>query len=112
MVFSACLHDVWPESCVASLREGFLSRFFLSRLLGIRLRGGYRALTVAAVVGLLGPVCLAENNNPITLDTSETVFAVLTAMNTCGYDVGLRISDAQRLNIRAEVEKNLKNSAE
>ncbi len=31
-------------------------------------------------------------------------------MNTCGYNVGLNISDAQRLNIRAEVEKNLKNS--
>ena len=65
---------------------------------------------VAAVLGLLAPVCLADNNNPITLDTSETLFAVLTAMNTCGYDVELNISDAQRLNIRAEVEKNLRNS--
>ena len=67
---------------------------------------------VAACLGLLAPVCLADNNNPITLDTSETLFAVLTAMNTCGYNVGLNISDAQRLNIRAEVEKNLKNSEE
>jgi hypothetical protein len=65
---------------------------------------------VAAVLGLLGPLCLADGNNPITLDTSESLFAVLTAMNTCGYNVGLNISDAQRLNIRAEVEKNLKNS--
>ena len=64
----------------------------------------------AVAVGLLAPVCLADNNNPITLDTSETIFAVLTAMNTCGYNVGLNTSDAQRLNIRAEVEKNLKNS--
>ena len=60
----------------------------------------------------LAPACLADNNNPITLDTSETLFAVLTAMNTCGYNVGLNISDAQRLNIRAEVEKNLRNSEE
>jgi len=67
---------------------------------------------VAALVGLLAPLCLADNNNPITLDTSETMFAVLTAMNTCGYNVNLNISDAQRLNIRAEVEKNLKNSEE
>ena len=65
---------------------------------------------MAAVLGLLAPVCLADNNNPITLETSETLFAVLTAMNTCGYNVGLNVADAQRLNIRAEVEKNLKNS--
>ncbi len=90
------------------MREGFLSRFFLSRFPGCGLRG----LIAVALLGLLGPVCLADGNNPITLDTSETLFAVLTAMNTCGYNVGLNISDAQRLNIRAEVEKNLKNSEE
>jgi len=67
-------------------------------------------MTVAAVLGLLAPVCLADANNPITLDTSETLFAVLTAINTCGYSVGLNVSDPQRAAIRAEVEKNLKNS--
>ena len=50
------------------------------------------------------------NQNPITLDTSETLFAVLTAMNSCGYDVDLNISDAQRLNVRAEVQRNLRES--
>ena len=90
------------------MREGFLSRFFLSRLLGCGLRG----LIAAAFLGLLVPVCPADNNNPITLDTNETLFAVLTAMNTCGYNVGLNISDAQRLNIRAEVERNLRGSEE
>jgi type IV secretory pathway VirB10-like protein len=49
---------------------------------------------------------------PITLDTSETLFSVLTAMNSCGYDVDLNISDAQRLNVRAEVQRNLRNSEE
>ena len=67
---------------------------------------------MAAFLGLLAPLCGADNNNPITLDTSETLFAVLTAMNTCGYDVNLNISDAQRLNIRAEVQRNLRNSEE
>ena len=67
---------------------------------------------MAALLGLLAPFCVADNNNPITLDTSETVFAVLTAMNTCGYDVDLNISDAQRLNIRAEVQRNLQGSDE
>lgn len=90
------------------MREGFLSRFFLSRFLS----SGWRSLMVAAGVGLLAPVCLAQNSNPITLDTSETLFAVLTAMNTCGYAVGMNVADAQRLNIRAEVEKNLRNSQE
>jgi len=64
---------------------------------------------VAAALGLLTPLCAADNNR-ITLDTSETLFAVLTAMNTCGYNVDLNVSDAQRLNIRAEVERNLRNS--
>lgn len=64
------------------------------------------------MLGLLAPVCLADISNPITLDTSETLFTVLTAMNTCGYDISLNISDAQRLNIRADVQKNLKSSEE
>jgi hypothetical protein len=90
----------------AMVREGFLSRFFLSRLQGFGLRGGFRGglrgLTVAAVLGLLVPVCLADGNNPITLDTSETLFAVLTAINTCGYSVGLNVSDPQRAINRSE----------
>jgi hypothetical protein len=63
-------------------------------------------------VGLLGSLCAAESTTPITLDTNETLFAVLAAMNTCGYDVDLNISDAQRLNIRAEVQRNLQGSDE
>jgi len=68
------------------------------------------ALSIAALVGLAAPVCAADNPNPISLDTNETLFAVLTAMNSCGYDVDLSISDAQRLNIRSEVQKNLQAS--
>ena len=100
-VFSAYLHNNGDR--VAILREGFLSRF---------LGRWFRSLMVAAVLGLLAPGCLADGNNPITLETSETIFAVLTAMNTCGYNVNLNASDAQRLNIRAEVERNLKSSEE
>jgi len=62
------------------------------------------------LLGLLAPLCAGQSNSPITLDTNETLFAVLTALNTCGYDQDLTISDAMRLNIRAEVEKNLKSS--
>jgi len=65
-----------------------------------------------ALIGLLGPFCAAENTSQITLDTSETLFAVLTAINTCGYDQGLTGSDAMRSNIRAQVQKNLQASEE
>ena len=71
-----------------------------------------RGFIGAAILGLLATMCLAETNNPITLDTNETLFAVLTAMNTCGYDINLTESDAQRLNIRAEVQNNLSSSEE
>jgi hypothetical protein len=85
------------------LREVFLSLFHLLKV---------RGLIAAALAGLLATLCLGETNNPITLDTNETLFAVLTAMNTCGYDINLTQSDAQRLNIRAEVQKNLAESEE
>ena len=88
---------------MAILREGFLSRFLIS---------GLKISIAGAVLGLLAPLCLADNSSPITLDTSETLFAVLTALNTCGYDVNLNGSDAQRLNIRAEVQRNLSSSDE
>ena len=52
----------------------------------------------------------AGDSVPITLDTSETLFAVFAAMNTCGYDQSLTVSDAMRSNIRAEVQRNLGNS--
>jgi len=85
------------------LREAFLRRF---------LNYGLRVSLAATLLGLLAPLCAADNNNPISLDTSETLFAVLTAMNTCGYDADLNASDAQRLNIRAEVQRNLRESEE
>ena len=86
---------------MASLREGFLSRF---------LAFGLRIWITGALLGLVAPWCAADNNTPITLDTNETVFAVLTALNACGYDANLNGSDPQRLNIRSEVQRNIRNS--
>jgi len=119
-------HPIWPvvrfNPGASILREGFLRRFLRSEM-GIGFRGG----VVASRLGLLVPVllvfvllvsvllvsvCAADNSTPVSLDTSETLFVVLTAMNTCGYDTDLNISDAQRLNIRAEVRKNLQGSDE
>ena len=53
-----------------------------------------------------------SNPSAITLDTNETIFSVLTALNACGYDEDLTISDATRSNIRAEVQRNLQDSDE
>jgi len=87
---------------VGILREGFLSRFLV---LG-------RAFSVVALLGLLVPLCAADTPTPITLDTSETLFVALAAMNTCGYDTDLNNSDAQRLNVRAEIQRNMRDSEE
>jgi hypothetical protein len=55
---------------------------------------------------------IPQNQTPITLDTSETLFSVLTALNSCGYDQDLTISDATRSNVRAEVRRKLADSEE
>jgi hypothetical protein len=63
---------------------------------------------------LLGIACLlpahgADNSN-ILLDTSETLFSVLTAINTCGYDDGLESSRLVRAQIRSEVARTIADS--
>ena len=79
--------------------EGFLS---------LRLRSSL----FAVLLGLLAPLCVGQNQSPITLDSSETIFSVLTALNACGYDQDLTISDATRSNVRAEVQRKLQESTE
>ncbi len=53
-----------------------------------------------------------QNQFLITLDSSETIFSVLAALNTCGYDQDLTISDPTRSNVRAELQRNLRDSEE
>jgi hypothetical protein len=53
-----------------------------------------------------------QNRSAISLDSSETIFSVLTALNACGYDQDLTTSDATRSNVRAEVQRNLRDSEE
>ena len=60
----------------------------------------------------LAPYQPSGNSGPITLDNSETIFSFLTALNACGYDQDLPISDATRSNVRAEVQRNLSESEE
>jgi len=53
---------------------------------------------------------IPQNQSLITLDSNETIFSVLAALNTCGYDQDLTISDATRSNVRAELQRNLRSS--
>ena len=50
-------------------------------------------------------MCLAADTPKIALDNSETLFSVLTAVNTCGYDQELDNSDPLRSQIRSEVAR-------
>jgi hypothetical protein len=50
-------------------------------------------------------VLAAETSPKVSLDTSETMFSVLTAINACGYDSELAASDPLRSQIRADVAK-------
>ena len=50
-------------------------------------------------------MCLAENAPNVTLDTSEALFSVLAAINSCGYNAELDSSDPVRLQIRAELAR-------
>ncbi len=53
----------------------------------------------------------AQNRPQVSLETSETLFTVLTAINTCGYDQELTSSDPLRAQIRSEVAKAVENTA-
>ncbi len=67
---------------------------------------------MAAVLGLPAPLSAADSNNRVTLDTNETLFTVLAAMNTCGYDTNLNASDPRREKVREEIQKNLRESSD
>ncbi|MBV9181560.1 MAG: hypothetical protein JO356_09610 [Acidobacteria bacterium] len=63
------------------------------------------------VAFVLAVPCLCSNlNTPVTLDRSETLFSVLAAINTCGFDAELPTSDPLRLAVRGEIGRNLEKS--
>jgi tetratricopeptide (TPR) repeat protein len=63
-----------------------------------------------AVVLMVAPGW-AQGAPQVSLETSETLFTVLTAINTCGYDQELNVSDPLRMQIRLEVAKAVENTA-
>jgi tetratricopeptide (TPR) repeat protein len=69
------------------------------------------ALTMGAAVVLLTVAGAAQNQQNVSLETSETLFTVLTAINTCGYGQELSVSDPLRGQIRSEVAKAIETTA-
>jgi tetratricopeptide (TPR) repeat protein len=62
------------------------------------------------IVMLAAMSAMAQNQPQVSLETSETLFTVLTAINTCGYDQELSVSDPLRTQIRSEVAKAIQNT--
>ena len=79
-------------------------------LAGGSLNHRFKYSLYAVLIALLAEFCPAENQSSVALDTSETLFTVLTAINTCGYDQELGVSDPLRLQVRSEVAKARANS--
>jgi len=51
----------------------------------------------------LGQSSFAQSNSSAVLDSNETVFAVVSALNACGYDADLASSNPVRVQIRGEI---------
>jgi hypothetical protein len=71
----------------------------------VLLRGRFRSWCFAAFLGLVSSACLGQNTQKVSLDTNETLFTVLAAINNCGYDAELDTSEPLRSEIRNEVAK-------
>ncbi len=69
------------------------------------------SLTLLALCRFGTQACAADNP-PVALDNSETLFTVLTAINSCGYDAELNVSNPLRAQIRTEVESTVASSAD
>src|ERR1700730_10108118 len=67
-----------------------------------------RTVLLVVLATLSSRVSLAQS--PVTLDTSEALFTVLTAINTCGYDAELAPADPVRMAIRGEIGHNIETS--
>ena len=61
-----------------------------------------RAPKAPALVDAAGPA--------VSLETSEALFDVATALNACGYNEGLEKSDPVRKEVRAAVDKVMQDS--
>jgi len=73
------------------------------------LKESFRLAFALVLAGLLATGSSAENKPNVSLDTSETLFSVLTAINACGYDQELSASVPLRGQIRTDVANAIRN---
>ena len=57
------------------------------------------------------PAAIDPTGPTISLETSEAMFDVMAALNTCGYNEGLSISDPLRQKVRDDIDQALQQSA-
>lgn len=67
--------------------------------------GANRRWILMLLVAALGMPCVAQQTAKATLENSETLFSVLAAINQCGYDQELGISDPLRSQVRSDVTR-------
>ena len=71
-----------------------------------------RSAICAAVLSVVLPASVVADTPKVLLDNSETLFTVLTAVNACGYDQELGVSDPVRAQVRSEVARAIAASAD
>ena len=70
-------------------------------------------LSLIAILPFASVFCFSQaqgNSSPVTLETSESLFTVLAAINNCGYDALLTSADPIRMAIRSEIGRNVEAS--
>jgi hypothetical protein len=83
----------------------------MSRIQGIFLKQVVRFSFAAGLAIMLASSSGSAQDAPqVSLETSETLFTVLTAINTCGYDQELSASDPLRSQIRSEIGSAVENT--
>jgi len=71
----------------------------------VSLSRSFKCSLCAVLIALMAELSLAQTQSGVLLDTNENLFAVLTALNICGYDQELGVSDPLRTRVRAEVAR-------
>lgn len=67
---------------------------------------------VALLCLALSSLSAAQDTTKVRLDTNETLFSVMSAINACGYDQELSVSDPVRAAVRADVARQIESSPE
>ena len=67
---------------------------------------------LALLLAAVAVPCVAQETAKATLENSETLFSVMAALNQCGYDQDVSVSDPVRAAIRSEVARAVQERSE